>query len=361
VPLSDDDLVVRSLFGEYAAHFCDAGPLPEQLPAAAQALYVVDERVWQLHRDHCLRGLDDRQDEVVLLPISEERKTLATAEELYAAITQRQAKRDTTLVSIGGGITQDITGFVASTLYRGVTWIYAPTTLLAQADSCIGSKTSLNWGRFKNLIGTMYPPRRVYVHGGFLQTLSEADHFSGLGEVVKLHLVGGAETAAVLEAELPALLARDRTAVARAVRRSLLIKRDFIQEDELDSGRRRVLNFGHCFGHAVESAGDFSVPHGQAVLAGMILAGLVARARGVLSVTLEGQLRERLLRPLLTVLPDQRSLDPQGVVAAMRQDKKRTGPKLALVMLCDDYRLELAQDLEEAEAVAALGEMRGLL
>ncbi len=145
------------------------------------------------------------------------------------------------------------------------------------------------------------------------------------------------------------------------MRRSLLIKRDFIEEDELDSGRRRMLNFGHCFGHAIESAGDFSVPHGQAVVGGMILAGLVAKARGLLSATLEEQLRERLLRPVLTVPLDERSLDPQAVVAAMRQDKKRTGPKLALVMLCDDYRLELVQDLEEAEAVAALGEMRGLL
>jgi len=361
VPLSDNDLAVRSLLGDYTVHFCGARPLSEQLPAATQPLYVVDERVWQLHRESCLRGLYAKQDEVVLLPISEERKTLAAAEELYAVMTQRRVRRDTTLISIGGGITQDITGFVASTMYRGVTWIYAPTTLLAQADSCIGSKTSLNWGRFKNLIGTMYPPCRVYVHGGFLETLSDTDHFSGLGEVVKLHLVGGAETAAVLEAALPALSARDRTAVAGAVRRSLLIKRDFIQDDELDAGRRRMLNFGHCFGHAIESAGDFSVPHGQAVVAGMMLASLVAKARGLLSAALEARLRERLLRPVLTAPLDERSLDPQAVVAGMRQDKKRTGPKLALVMLCDDYRLELVQDLEEAEAVAALGEMRGLL
>ena len=133
---------------------------------------------------------------------------------------------------MGGGITQDITGYLASTLYRGVRWVYAPTTLLAMADSCIGGKTSLNHGARKNLLGTMYPPERVLVHADFVSTLCDADYSSGLGEVVKLHLLGGQDSVDELREALPALLAREAGAVRRATRASLHIKRDFIEEDE---------------------------------------------------------------------------------------------------------------------------------
>ena len=128
-----------------------------------------------------------------MLPVREERKTLETVQELYGHFLGRSAKRNMTLISIGGGILQDISGFAASTLYRGINWVFVPTTLLAQADSCIGSKTSLNYQGYKNLLGTFYPPNEVYIYMPFLATQAELDFYSGLGEVVKLHLMGGAE------------------------------------------------------------------------------------------------------------------------------------------------------------------------
>ena len=170
---------------------------------------------------------------------------------------------------------------MASVLYRGVGWIYVPTTLLAMADSCIGGKTSLNLGSRKNLLGTIYPPNRVIVHAPFVNTLSGDDFASGVGEIVKLHMLGGAGHAEELRAILPALMSRETSVVHRATRTSLEVKRDFIEEDEFDRGRRNLLNYGHCFGHALEAASDFAIPHGLAVVVGMRLAdlsGLPSRA-----------------------------------------------------------------------------------
>jgi 3-dehydroquinate synthase len=352
-------MAVRSLFGDYRVELAESQDFVGELAALPQTFVVVDENVWRCHGDGVLRALADAG--VHVLPISEERKVLASVEELYEAMTGRAAKRNTTVISIGGGITQDLTGFLASTIYRGVPWVFVPTTLLAQADSCIGSKTSLNFRHFKNLIGTLYPPERVIVYPGFVATQEEEDYFSGLGEVVKLHLIGGEEAAGVYAREARALASRRPAAVRDAVWRCLEIKRAFIEEDERDTGRRRWLNFGHCFGHALESASDFALPHGQAVVAGMMLAGRVARLRGRLSAAMEERLRREILRPALIVPPDRLALDAGAVIAAMRQDKKRTGPKLALVMLCDGFTMNVVDDLDEDEVVRALAELQEVL
>ncbi len=275
-------------------------------------------------------------------------------------VTARAAKRNCVVVSIGGGITQDVTGYLASTLYRGVRWVYAPTTLLAMADSCIGGKTSLNHGVHKNLVGTMYPPARVLVHTPFVDTLSEKDYFSGLGEVVKLHFLGGRGTVDQLRKALPDLLAREPEAVNAATRASLQIKRAYIEEDEFDHGRRNLLNYGHCFGHAVETATGFAVPHGQAVVIGMLLADVVARRRGLLDATEE---RRRRVESLLPVLLDRPILDETAVmhvVEAMKYDKKRTGEGLALVMVGDGLHVVQVADLGEDEARDALAELPAL-
>ena len=194
-----------------------------------------------------------------------------------------------------------------------------------------------------------------------MATLNDDHFFSGLGEIVKMHLVAGPEATKRLEPNMAALCRREQASIGDAVRASLLIKQQFIEEDEFDRGRRRLLNFGHCFGHALESASNFALPHGQAVVAGMILAGLVARARGQLSAATEERLRRELLRPALVVPPDRLALDADTVIGAMRQDKKRTGPKLALVMLSDGFAIEVVDDLGEDEAREALRELKEVL
>jgi 3-dehydroquinate synthase len=349
---AEQPLAVRSRVRDYVVEFDHSTAWVDELAALENSFVIVDENVLRLHGGGALAALDE--EIIVSLPISEEHKTLEAVSVLAVAATKRAAKRNCVVVSIGGGITQDVTGYLASTLYRGVRWIYAPTTLLAMADSCIGGKTSLNLGSHKNLLGTMYPPERVIVHAPFVTTLADRDFASGLGEIVKLHLLGGAQTLARLRAELPALLARDLAAVRRATRAALEIKREFIEEDEFDRGRRNLLNYGHCFGHALETTMGFAVPHGQAVVVGMLLADRVAESRGLLGAAATRERRDALYLPVMRALPRLDGAAATRLVEAMKFDKKRTGAGLALVMVGDGLSATRVDDLSAREALDAL-------
>jgi len=320
--------------------------------------YVVDENVWRLYKTSALAPLDPSR--TIIQPINERLKTLESVSLLYDRLVDFPAKRNLTLVSIGGGILQDITGFAASTLYRGINWTYVPTTLLAQADSCIGGKTSLNYGHYKNLVGTFYPPSEVFIYTPFLATLQQQDFYSGLGEVVKLHIMGGQNAVRSLQNLLPAIGRRDNEALTTAVKDSLTVKLAYISEDEFDQGRRNMLNFGHCFGHALETTSDFLIPHGQAVMVGMMLANIASRNRGLLSRPLEAELRQELLEPNLIVRPGRAHLEPEAVIDAMKRDKKRKGDGLALVVLKDGYEMQRIDDFTPDEARTALEELLGL-
>lgn len=360
MPVTGQGMKIKSNIRDYEVHFTEGAEFLRGFDRFPQRCLVVDENVWRIYGESLLRDIAPAED-VIMLPISEERKNLESVRFLYDRLTGRAAKRNMTLISIGGGITQDVTGFAASTLYRGINWVFVPTTLLAQADSCIGSKTSLNYEGFKNLIGTFYPPSEVYIHTGFLATQADADFFSGLGEVVKLHLLGGAGRAREVAELLPAITRREGGALLAGVRNSLEIKQSFIAEDEFDTGRRNLLNYGHCFGHALESVSDFAVPHGQAVVAGMLLANLVARERGLLPRSLEAGVAADLLLPSLVVEPRAEHLVADATIEAMRKDKKRTGDDLALIMMEDDYRFTKVTDLKGAEVAVALADLNRIL
>jgi len=335
-------------------YFVETADFLRDLERFPQRCYVVDENVWRLYADSCLRDLD--RTRVIIQPVNEELKNLTSVQKLYDHLIERSAKRNMTLISIGGGIVQDITGFVVSTLYRGINWVYVPTTLLAQADSCIGSKTSLNYKGFKNLIGTFYPPSEIFIYTPFLTTLADMDFLSGLGEVVKLHILGGAAKIQEGITLLPRMVKREPAALLQGVQSSLAIKHAYIAEDEFDLGRRNLLNYGHCFGHALEATSDFEIPHGQAVVLGMILANRVARRRGVLSKSFERLMLEQLLLPSLKVRPKPSHLKASAVVEAMKKDKKRTGKDLPLVMMKEDYGLVKVNDVTKSEVERALAE-----
>ena len=275
-----EQLTIHSRLGDYAVDFRDDVDWVADLADIENAFFVVDERVWELHGSDRLSPLAAHP--LHLFAATEDAKTLDGVVALCDAMIARGAKRSTVVVSIGGGVVQDATGFLASVMYRGIRWVYVPSTLLAQGDSCIGSKTSINFRKYKNLLGTMNPPERVIVHPPLAETLDDHQFFSGLGEIVKMHIVSGGDDLVRIGSQITPLSRRDPAAMSEAVRGSLRIKQRYIEEDEFDRGPRRLLNFGHCFGHAIESATDFAVPHGQAVVLGMILAGLVSGSRGQL-------------------------------------------------------------------------------
>ena len=355
--MSLSGFMVRSRLGDYGVFFEAPGQYLPKLAADPACVFVVDENVWHLHKNSTLKPLTASPH--IILPISEIAKSLDSAQMLYDRLLESPRKKNTRLVSIGGGITQDITGFAASTLYRGIKWTFIPTTLLAQADSCIGGKTSLNYKKYKNLIGTFYPPSEIYISAEFVSTLKEQDYLSGLGEIAKLCIIGGRSAAEDFAASLDKLLARDEETVLGFLRTALEIKKGYIEDDEFDSGRRNILNFGHCFGHALESASEFALPHGIAVVYGMLLANIAARRRALLPGELESFLRDSILAPIVRREPYRGPLTPDLIVEAMKQDKKRVGAKLALVMAGADLKMCRVGDLEEREAVDAIVELNG--
>jgi len=345
---------IRSHIRDYSVSFEDDPSFIGELAATKDACWIVDANVWELYRQSALAPLAEA--DVAVMPFDETRKNLETVTSIYDRLVEKAAKRNLTLISVGGGITQDVTGFAASTLYRGVRWIFVPTTLLAQADSCIGGKTSLNYRAFKNLVGSFYPPSHIHLYTPFLRTLTEEDYASGLGEVIKLYLMGGLDRQAALRGQIDALFARDDAALRQSVAEALRIKISYMEDDEFDTGKRNLLNYGHTLGHALESVSNYRIPHGQAVIIGMVYANAIASERGRLAPAKAAALAV-LLRRTLTARPTGEDLTPEPLLDAMRKDKKRCGQQLPLIMLQDDGSLVRVNDLTEQEARAGLTQL----
>jgi 3-dehydroquinate synthase len=349
-------LSIHSSIRDYEAVFEETDAFIDSMSKYSQACFVVDDSVWRIYSTTLLKQLPAEQ--VIVIPIHENNKNLDTVQGLYDRLVEYPTKRNLTMISIGGGILQDVSGFAASTIYRGINWIYIPTTLLAQADSCIGSKTSLNYHSYKNLVGTFYPPTRIHIYTPFLKTLQESDFYSGFGEVIKLHLMGGRELFDSLLELTPRILYRESTALRKAIQQSLNIKLSYMAGDEFDMGRRNLLNYGHDFGHAVESTSNFAVPHGQSVVFGMIAANIIARQRGLLDVKLEKEIAEKSLLPNLLIKPQLSALESDTIINAMKKDKKRVGDNLALIMTDNNFVFSRVNDLTGAEVSSALSELK---
>lgn len=342
-------LTIKSNIKGYDAYFESSSDFIKELANKPNSVYVIDENVYNAHKN--LFSVFE-QNRIIILQISEDRKNINTVCELYEKIMAFAPRKNMNLISIGGGITQDITGFVASSLYRGINWIFVPTTLLAQVDSCIGAKTSLNFNHYKNLVGTFYPPSEIHIYPEFLKTLTKEDFYSGVGEMAKLHLMNGENDTKIFIDCLERIDRLDSTTLLERTQNCLRIKKSYIEDDEFDTGRRNMLNYGHCFGHAVESATNFSISHGQAVVLGMMLANKVAMKKGYLSSDNEKFIRNNVLNPILKVkIPNMNSAE---VIKAMRQDKKNIGKGLALIMLKDGYQMEKITDLSEEDALEVL-------
>ena len=349
---------VSSYIRDYEVHFTEFPSFVEELASLPNSFFVVDKNVFNLYHDSLLKPLSGST--VMLFTATEKQKALSSVITIYDQLLSKSAKKNLNLVSIGGGITQDVTGFVASTLYRGIEWTFVPTTLLAMSDSCIGSKTSLNHGLGKNLLGTFYPPSRIYLHLPFVLTLSDSDFASGLGEMAKLRVMGGRASICEFTKDISSLLAKDMTVLGREIRACLLEKIKFMRHDEFDRGRRNLLNFGHCMGHALEAASAYNVPHGQAVIVGMLFANIVSQKRGLLSTQTEEKLM-RLFLSLLIAPVARTNLVLNAILTGMKKDKKRIGKGLAIILLQDDYSLIKVTDLSEKEVKIALLELGNIL
>jgi len=237
------------------------------------------------------------------------------------------------LIGIGGGIIQDITAFTASIMYRGVSWLFFPTTLLAQGDSCIGSKTSINFSEFKNQVGGFYPPNKIFINLNFLDTLHEGDLQSGLGEMSHYFVVAGKNDFQEYKKDYSNALS-NKSVLAKMVSNSLKIKKGYIEIDEFDQKERQVFNYGHSFGHAIESLTDYAVPHGIAVSFGMDIANYISVKKKYISMQVRNEIRELLEK--IWIGYDIKNIDVEKFATALSKDKKNVGNELRLI-LCKGY------------------------
>jgi 3-dehydroquinate synthase len=321
-------LSIRSHRGEYQVHF---GPLFQDLEklASQKTHFIVDDRVAELYAKE-LAPILKVPGQVLRIQAIEENKSMEEMPRYMKFLIERGVKRNHQLVAIGGGIIQDITAFIAGTLLRGVSWSFYPTTLLAQADSCIGSKSSINVGKYKNQVGTYTPPQEIRISVDVLKTLTEPEIRSGVGEIIKIHLLAGEAQVAALQKEFHHLNLHHPEVLTRFIRQSLELKKGWIEKDEFDQNERLLLNYGHTFGHAIESATNFAIPHGIAVTLGMEMSNAISTHLGFVP-----QKWMEEVRPLLrknsagfrsTPIPMNEFLP------AIRRDKKNSSTELALIL-----------------------------
>lgn len=341
---------IKSSSKEYEVFIFDNFAPVKNLVTTEKDFVVVDGNIYQLYREELFSDIPEKQ--LYVLEAVEENKTIETALSICEIMTMIPAKRNARLISFGGGIIQDITGFVANILYRGIYWTFFPTTLLSACDSCIGSKTSLNYKNYKNLLGTFYPPDEINICSPFFKTLTERDFQSGLGEVVKFNVMYGEKGLSRIEERMDALLLRDEAVLDEFLRNSLLFKKPFIEEDEFDRGVRIQLNFAHTFGHAFETISHYAIPHGTAVAMGTVTANRISLSRGWLTGAAVERM-EKILWRIIHVDAMTDSVSMRDILAAIRKDKKQIGKELTAVLMKDSgsgsVELVIVHDVKEKE------------
>jgi 3-dehydroquinate synthase len=269
------------------------------------------------------------------IKINEQNKTLSMAEEIMKNMISSGCNKETHLIAVGGGAIQDLATVVASLYMRGISWSYIPTTLMAMLDSCIGGKSSINIGKYKNIIGNIYPPEKVYITSNFVGTLSRVDLISGIAEAGKICY---AESDESFDAFLGALGSGSKNSLSflKLAEISLTSKKWFIEIDEFDKKERKLLNFGHTFGHALEAASDFKIPHGVAILIGMQVAINFA---GLKLLKLEDFIAETFN----TIKQDIGITTLSKIVfeSAISKDKKHSSSQMFFILPNSNGRLEL--------------------
>lgn len=299
---------------------------------ARDVLVVSNTTVAALYAPALRAALPGRRVVEVVLPDGETHKTLDNVARILDVLVANRYGRDACVVALGGGVVGDMAGFAAACYQRGVAFVQVPTTLLAQVDSSVGGKTGVNHAAGKNLIGAFHQPAAVIADTSTLDTLPDRELRAGLAEVIKYGLICDLAFFEWLERHIDALLARDASALAHAIRRSCELKAQIVARDEHEHGERAWLNFGHTFAHAIESAtGYASWLHGEAVSAGMLVAADMSRACGKLAATEVERIERLLARAKLPL--DVRAIRAADALALMAMDKKVQAGRIRLVLL----------------------------
>jgi len=326
---------------------------------AGKAMVISDSNVSRHYLDVCTEQLRSSGLEVHshIIQAGEKSKNLDTVKEIYRLLRDRRFERNSVLIALGGGVVGDITGFAAATYMRGINYVQIPTSLLAQADSSIGGKTGVDFEGSKNMIGAFYQPRFVYINVNTLRTLPVRELSSGLAEVIKHGLIMNAEFYDYIASNMTRIFDYDENTLQYMAKMNCTIKKSIVEKDEREGGLREILNFGHTIGHAVESASDFSLLHGECVSVGIAGAFKMAHKLGMINnetaVSVENTLKSAALPVRI------KEMDTRIIYDNMKHDKKSKNGRLSFILprgigdvvscVIDNEQLikEVVEDLQE--------------
>lgn len=333
--------------------------LPEFLRARTKsdhAILITDSNVEELYADAAGDRLvgEGWEVDVFAIEAGEPSKSVEAVDELWNAMLDEGADRQSAVVAIGGGVVGDLAGFAAATFARGLEFFQAPTTLLAQVDSSVGGKVGINLPGAKNMVGAFWQPRGVLCDVDALQSLPDREYRAGLAEVVKYGVILDADFFAYLEANIDPINARDAAVLTRIVQRSCRLKADVVEQDERETtGLRASLNYGHTFGHAFEAIGEYeALLHGEAVAAGMRCAMQLAVRLGRVDEVVYA--RQEALLESLGLLVEPLEADGDEILRLMYRDKKVAAGKLRFILPDRIGHVELVGDVAEADVLASL-------
>jgi len=285
--------------------------------------------------------------ELITFPGGEENKNLATIGQLASRLAQLGFDRQDGLIALGGGVTGDITGFLAASYMRGIPFVQIPTTLLAQVDSSVGGKTGVDIPEGKNLVGAFYQPRCVYIDSRALLSLPQAELLNGLAEVIKYSVIYDRNLFDILTRHRKAILDRELPVLEEVIQTCCRIKAEVVAADEKESDLRRILNFGHTIGHAVEAASDYRLAHGSAVAMGMVAAGEIAVAKNMFLRDEADQVRKLIADfGLTTTIPE--NYDRQRIKEYLKTDKKAVSGRPFFVLPTTIGKVVITDDVDDS-------------
>lgn len=331
-----EEIFVNSMPRPYCIHFSASSNslsfswLNDILKQGSNVLFI-DQNVYKIALSHLsLREIAP----VFLFDAIEDHKNINSALDLCNFLQNNGVNRGSMLYVVGGGITQDIGAFAGAMYRRGIPWTLIPTTLLSQTDSCLGSKSALNFSGTKNLLGLFSAPRNIIIDTNFLNTLSDNELLSGLGETLRLTITGGEESFSVLEDTIDGAMSHSTDDLEYLIKISLSVKKAVVDADEYELDLRRSMNYGHSIGHAIEALSDYRIPHGTAIAMGILIVNAISANRGLLPKEQEKRIaiiaRKIISEKQWHILA---GLDYNKLLFLLANDKKTIGRTLKLIVL----------------------------
>lgn len=315
---------IKSKLYDYSVEFTDDfSSVLEKITDTV--VYIIDKNVYQLYRDRFSKAAAEK---IYLMDAVEHKKNMETVMDIIRFMQSLGVRKNWKVICFGGGITQDVTTVACNLFLRNIDWYFFPTTLLAMSDSCIGGKCGINYGEYKNQIGVFYPPKKIYIDTCFIDTLSHMDYLNGWGEIIKFSLTREKSFFEQLKKEAQYFPCNN---IGEYIQKGLATKKEIIEEDEFESDLRRILNYGHTFGHALEAYTDNEIPHGKGVIWGMDVVNYFAWQEGLIEENYYLEIKKLIKDFFLT--EEVMVSEPDKLFEIIKTDKKVRGNMLSFAML----------------------------